>query len=284
MNLRLLRRIWLPLGMGALIGLLVLAFSPAAGAQTPDSSQATAPTPTLEPTPGPEVRTVVKITVEQPDGKPIPKGDEFEARVSVDNVEHLAGFSFKISYDPKRIEPVFIGSEQQGGTAGQGTPQGGVAQRAAKSASLGQFLTSSGRPEADLVCSDPVVVGNTATVGCNLLGPPLCAGGAPGPSGSGLLGSLFFKSKGGGTTVLKLADSGLALDDIAPPCDISEEGDIQIIAIPHRRQDATVELAKDSSNAAVLIGVIVGVVAAVVVVVGGAGYLWYRRRSAGSGP
>jgi len=292
---RLLRRIWLPVGLGALVGLLLLVFSPAAGAQTPDSGQTAeatqvqateilatpgGPTPTIEgtATPGPEVRTVMKITVDQAI-QPIPKGDEFEVQVSVDNVEHLAGFSFKISYDPKRVEPVFVARQQQGGTAEQETPQGGVAEKTVKSANLGQFLTSSGRQE--IVCGDPVVVGSTADVGCNLLGPPVCAGGQPGVSGTGLLGSLYFKSKGGGTTVLKLAESGLALDDLAAPCDISEEGDIQVIAIPHRRLDATIELAKNGRNTMLLIGIIVGVVA-VVVVGGGAGYLWYRRRQGGS--
>ena len=287
-----LRRIWLPVGLGALAGLLLLVFSPAAGAQTPESGQTTeatqvqateslatpgGPTPTIEgtATPGPEVKTVMKITVDQAI-QPIPKGDEFEVQVSLDNVEHLAGFSFKISYDPKRVEPVFIASQQQGGNAEQETPQDGVAEKTAKSANLGQFLTSSGREE--IVCGDPVIVGSSADVGCNLLGPPVCAGGQPGVSGTGLLGSLYFKSKGGGTTVLKLADSGLVLDDLAAPCAITEEADIQVIAIPHRRLDATVELAKDSGSGMLLIGVIVGVVAVVVVVGGGAGYVWYRRR------
>jgi hypothetical protein len=344
-RLRALRRIGLPIGCAALLGLLLLAFSAAAGAQTPtEVSQPTEsqPSATIEPTPGPDVRTVVKITVDQAI-QPIPKGQEFQAVVSVDDVEHLAGFDFTITYDPKRVQPVQVaGAQQQASTAQQGTPIGGSTGKVIKSANLGQFLKSGGR--ADIACSDPrAISGTEAGVLCTLLGAPLCFGGLPGVSGSGVLGSLTFKSKGGGVTTLKLAKSDLSLDNFAQ-CTVGVTGsadlpgaclpvrdaagssatqvscqpdgtagtivegptsadDINwvrldglgwaqvdyleptgtVLTIPHRRVDATIELAKSSSNTMALVGVIIGVVA-VVVVVGGGGYVWYRRRQSGSPP
>jgi hypothetical protein len=344
-RLRALRRIGLPIGCAALLGLLLLAFSADAGAQTPTGGSQTTeaqPSPTIEPTPGPDVKTVMKITVDQAI-QPIPKGDEFQAVVSVDNVEHLAGFDFAITYDPKRVQPVLVaGSQQQAGTAQQGTPVGGSTGKVIKGANLGQFLKSGGR--ADIACSDPRAISSTQVgVLCSLLGAPLCFGGLPGVSGSGVLGSLTFKSKGGGVTTLKLAKSDLALDNFAqctadvigtadlpgaclPIRDAARSSATQVSCrpdgdggtvvegptdadgvtwvrldglgwaqvnyleatgsvppIPHRRVDATVELAKDSGNAMLLIGIIVGVIA-VVVVVGGGGYVWYRRRSSAPPP
>jgi hypothetical protein len=281
-TLHALRRFWLPIGLGALTGAIVLMLASTVGAQTPGDTPATAEatqnanaTATEEPTPGPEVKTVISITVD-PAIQPIPKGHEFEAQVSVDQVEHLAGFDFTIGYDPKRVEPVFVSKSSNNATAQQGTPAGGSAAKVVKTANLGQFLKSSGRE--DILCSDARVQGSTALVTCSLLGAPLCAGGAPGVSGSGLLGSIFFKSKGGGVTTLKLTKSDLVLDDVAPPCPATEEDPIVVQAIPHRNQGATVELAKSSGASGVLIVGLIVVVVAVVVVGGGGGYLLYRRR------
>lgn len=346
MIIRVPRRIWLPVGLGALIGTLVLALASAVGAQTPGETPATAQatgdvnaTPTEEATPGPEVKTIVSITVD-PAIQPIPKGDEFEVQVSIDQVEHMAGFEFSIGYDPKRVEPVFVSGSSNSATAQQETPAKGGAAKVVKTANLGQFLNSSGRPADEVLCSDATAQGSTALVTCNLLGAPLCAGGQPGASGSGVLGTVFFKSKGGGTTTLHLAKTDLALDDFSD-CTVEVTGTAELPGaclpirdaagssatqlscapdrtsallvegpvdadgvawvrleglgwgqvdylqttgrvppIPHRRQDATVELAKSSGTSGVLIGGIVGVV--VVVVVGGsAGYLYYRRRQGG---
>lgn len=283
MTLRVLRRIWLIGGLGALIGAIVLALASTVGAQTPGdtpaASQATQSadaTPTEEPTPGPEVQTLVKITVD-PAVQPVPKGHEFEAVVSVEKVEHLAGFEFAIGYDPKRVEPVIASKgSQSAATSQQGTPSGGTSQQdVVKTGSLGQFLKSSGRQ--DILCSDAKVLGNAALVTCSLLGAPVCAGGAPGVSGDGVLGSIFFKSKGGGVTNLELSESKLVLDDVAPPCPAAEDDPIVVQPIVHRNQGATVELKKSSSNGALMIGLI-GVVVAVIVVGGGGGYLLYRRR------
>jgi hypothetical protein len=270
------RRIRLALGAVALVGTLLLTYSAGSWAQTPGAGlKTTEPgaTATLEPTPGPEVKTVLKVTVDPTVKQPIKKGTEFEAQISIDDVEHLAGFSVAISYDPKRLEPVLVERGSQNATAQEGTPTGGSG-KVAKSANLGDFLKSSGRQE--ILCSDAMVVRNTVAVGCNLLGPPVCAGGAPGVSGSGAVASVYFKSKGGGETQLKIAQSGLAADDIDAPCDVSQ--DFNVKAIRHRRLDATIQLAKDSSNTALIIGIVAAVVA-VVVVGGGAGYYFYRQRA-----
>ena len=282
MNTPLLRRIWLAIGLGALVGASLLALSSAVWAQTPGQtpqSQGTqgGPTGTSEATPGPNIKTLVKVTVQQT--KPIPKGQEFEAQVSIDNVDHLNAFDFFVTFDPARLEPVFAaGSGQPAATAPPGTPTGAGVQRLVKAANLGKFLTSSGRQE--LQCQAAIRGTNQYGVLCTLLGAPVCLGGQPGVSGSGLLASLFFKSKGGGLTSLKLTETKLTLDDVAPPCPTSATDPFTIQAIPHRSQDTTVLLEKDSGSKMLLIVVAI-VVVAVVVVGGGAGYAVYRRRQSG---
>jgi hypothetical protein len=64
---------------------------------------------------------------------------------------------------------------------------------------------------------------------------------------------------------------------------LSEEADIQVIPIPHRTAGVTIELAKDSGLSTVMLVAIVGLVVVVAVVIGGAGYLVYRRRQS-TGP
>jgi hypothetical protein len=49
-------------------------------------------------------QTVVRLQIEGV--QPVESGDEFQAAVLVDNVEHLAGFDFTIGYDPERVKPV----------------------------------------------------------------------------------------------------------------------------------------------------------------------------------
>lgn len=279
------RRFWLLVGLFALLGAFALALSSTAGAQTPGETaeatpaeDATPPTdvpPTEEPTPGPDVLTTVRVTV-NPAIQPIPEGDEFEVQVSVEQVEHLAGFQFAIGFDPELIEPVLASESTTptDATAPEGTPVQGA--NTIKTENLGEFLKSSGRE--NILCSPAVVEEGRALVTCSLLGPPVCAGGEPGVSGDGLLGSLFFKSKGGGTTEITVADSDLVLDNIAEPCDIAEEADIEVIPIQHRRENTTIELEASDSNSGLVIGIVVGVIVALVVVGGGTAYLFYRRR------
>lgn len=270
------------LALTALPVLLVLVFLSAASAQEPTqgatpvatiSSGDTTPTATVEPTPDPNVKTLVRIEVD-PQTKPIPSGQEFEARVMVDNVEHLAGFSFTISYDPKRLQPVKPGSAE---ITPENTPVAGLSGNPVKGRAIGDILASSSRSEG-VICSGPVAQSSTVVAACVTRFPPICLGGPVGASGSGLLGAVYFKSKGGGPTTLTLAESDLVLDDVQPPCD---PADIQVQAIPNRRENAPIDLAKGGGSSSTLLVVIIGLVVVVIVVGGTGGYLWYRRRQAG---
>jgi len=259
----------------------VFALASIVGAQTPGETES-APTgqePTSEPTPGPDVTTLVRLAVPETLEQPVSSGDEIQVQVFVDDVEHLAGFDFTIGFEPELLEPVIVAGEQLP-TSEAGTPVSGE-EGVVKTTNLGQFLTSGERQ--DILCSDARAQGSRALVTCSLLGAPVCAGGPPGVSGSGLLASVYFESKGGGVTTLEVADSHLVLDDIAPPCDLSEEADIQVIPIPHRTSGVSIELAKDSGLSTVMLVAIVGLVVVVAVVIGGAGYLVYRRRQS-TGP
>jgi hypothetical protein len=215
-----------------LLGVALLTLVPMGRAQTPAGTQTvsqspagvtgttsqpsteTSGTPVTTATAEPNVATLVKMTVEQT--APIKKGTEFPVKVSVDSVEHLAGFDFTITFDPKRIAPVFASTSGQQntpeGTVLPGTPLPGASNLVVKTANLGAFLTSTGR--TGLQCGQPALVDQTHVgVLCSLLGAPLCFGGQPGVSGSGELASVYFKSKGGGPTELQFSKTDLVLDD-----------------------------------------------------------------------
>lgn len=163
-------------------------------------------TPAVTETPTPATNTVLRIDIVA-EKQPVAKGAEFEAHVNVENVEHLASFDFTMSYDPKRLEPV--GAELTNPSPSQSVI-------GAKVLDVGQFLTT-GQRGTSMICDDPKadLEANTVTVSCVTVGDPVCLGGAPGASGSGLLGRVFFKSKGGGKTKLALLDSTFALDNYA---------------------------------------------------------------------
>lgn len=242
---------------------------------SPAEATPVAGSPTVEPTPGPNVTTVVRIEVD-PQTKPIPEGTEFEARVMVDNVQHLAGFSFKISYDPNRLQPVKAsGASTTPASTPGGSPIGNLNGDPVKQRGMGDILVSSPRGSA-LVCPNAVVQVNVVVGTCVTITGPLCQGGAVGASGSGLLGAVYFKSKGGGRTTLTLTEGTLALDDLAAPCDSTSPTQL----IPARLQNANVDLASSGGGSGLLLGVIIGVVVVVVLAGGAAGYIWYRRRQA----
>jgi hypothetical protein len=236
----------------------------------PAETPSTEPAPTEEPTPGPEVQTLVSLALAEGIEQPIPEGDEFEVRVLVEQVEHLAGFEFAIAYDPDKIEPV-LASESADGTPGAG------GEDQVRMANQGQVLLSDGRDQDSILCSEGRVVGNTAALTCSILEAPVCAGGQPGVDGGGLLASVFFRAAGGGITTLDV-DSTLVLDDVVPPCPENEEDEFQIQTIPHRRQGLDIELKADEGSSLLLIGGIVVGVVAVVAVVGGGGYMYLRSR------
>lgn len=222
---------------------------------------------TEEPTPEPDTDTVIRIEVAD-DVQPLGEGEEFEASVVIESVEHLAAFDFTIAYDPERIEPIFEEGEPSDGAAVEGGTN--IVVREA-----GQFIETSDRGDS-LQCPIHFDRSSQLTVSCNTFGPPVCAGGAEGASGSGLLAIVPLRSKGGGDTTLEFITSNLILDDIEP-CDL--EGEARVIRIPHRRVDTTVGLVGPGVGTGTIIAIVAGVV--VIAAVGGsAGLFWYRRRRA----
>ena len=201
------------LALAAVPVFLIFALLSVAGAQGPTPT--TVPevtgeaTPAGTATPDASIRTLVRLEVD-PQEKPISKGTEFEVRVMVDNVEHLAGFSFTISYDPKRLEAVKEEDSADATADGQDVPSPNG--DPAKNRAMGDALTSSPRG-GGVSCRQPLIKDNAVSAYCVTLAPPLCLGGPIGASGSGLLGAVYFKSKGGATTVITLADADLTLDD-----------------------------------------------------------------------
>lgn len=236
--------------LGQLFGLLLVASLPLLILQLPVRAQETpTETPEILATPEPATNTVIRIDVDPQAQQPVAAGKEFTARVTVENVGHLAGFSFTIQYDPKKLSFERIIDQ-------------------------GQFIKSTGRQET--FCPAPTTRGNTVGVLCNLLGPPVCLGGQPGVSGSGLLGSLVFKSRGDGSATLKLSESALALDDVQP-CD-PDTGIVQ--QIPHRLgEDATVQLSGGGGVSWVIIGPSIAVGIVVLAGLGMAALAWRRRRA-----
>lgn len=223
--------------------------------------------------------TLVRIEIDAP-VEPVPKGEEFGVLVQVEDVQHLAGFDFTIEYDPKRLQPLEQEAPQEG--TPEATPVVEVIDGdrvAVRGSGIGEFLTTSERREG-LVCSDPFAEDNKITVSCVTTGPPLCLEGLSGASGSGLLGRVLFKSKGGGSTTLELVKTTLVLDDVQP-CDPAE---FIVQEIPHRREGASVELIGGDGPPWLIIGPSIGV--GVLLLLGGglAGFRWYRRRGAGTPP
>jgi len=241
------------------------------------TSEATPATPTPggpTATPDLSIKTVVRIEVVDPG--PFNAGREFEARVLVDNVDHMAGFSWAISYDPKRLEPVKASGT--GGTVGP-TPALTLQGDQIKGRAIGEFLSSSARASG-MFCAGPAAQNNEVQSTCVTNNPPVCLGGPAGPSGSGLLGAVAFKSKGGGKTTLTLSTSELVADDVEQPCD---PADLRTVSIPNRQQNAEVVLTGGNSSSTMLY-IIIAVIVVVVGVGGAGGYLWYRNRQPTAGP
>ena len=256
------------LGLLGGVALLALLFSPV---HAQDQGTATpASTPGEQP--------VVRMEIGAPK-QPIDSGQEFGVSVLVDNVQHLASFDFTIQFDPQKLEPV------QEAATGSGTPeavpttnitQGG--RQNIRVDNAGQFLSTSDRGQ-NVSCPVHFAQGSTVAVNCVTLAAPLCLGGPAGASGSGLLATVYFRSKGGGATKLTFAKTTLIPDDLDPPCDPEAIGSSP--SISHRHEDSSVELSGGSGGSN---GAIIGVVAVVVVVLaaGAGGLLWYRRRAPGS--
>jgi len=210
------------------------------------------PTEVPTETPVPDTDTTVRLEVDPPAAAPLESGIEFPVRVLVDEVEHMASFNFALGFDPDKVE--FVRIEDQG-----------------------QVLESGDRQ--DIQCPDLPGGDGSVVVNCNTFNAPVCLGGPEGVSGSGLLATVFFRSKGNGDATFELTTSTMALDDFQD----CEDPDSPVLAIPHLRgEDVTVDLAGGGGGSSIglIIGIIAGVV--VVVVVGAGGLIWYRRRGSAS--
>lgn len=266
---------------GLLVGLFALSLAgalllvPARAQETPEASPQTTPE---APTPaGTASDTVVRIEVDQP-VEPIKSGEVLEARIVVENVEHLASFEFTVQYDRDKLKPLKAGESAP--TPFAGTPTAGGEQDLIQIDQAGEFLASSERGNGGdgVACTSPIATDGEIKFNCSTIGAPLCLGGPAGASGSGILSVIPFESRGGGLTTIDLVDSTLIQDDVEPPCDPE---DLRLIQIEHTREGASIELAAKSDSNTMLIVIIVIVVSAVVAAGGAGGYWWYRQRSAG---
>lgn len=263
--------------MGQLLGLIaLLAFSaflflsPVLAQETPEMTPEDGAEPTSTPAPD---GALLRLEIDAPE-EPIAKGEEIEVTVLVEDVEHLAGFGLSIQYDPKRLEPVERELTEEG--TPRPTPlegESGGEETLVSASDVGAFLATSERGEG-MICPDPSAKGGRVLLSCVTVGPPVCLDGLPGASGSGVLGRVLFKSKGGGVTTLDLTDTSLALDD-AEPCD--PEGLLQPPAIPHQVEGATIELASVGGIPWAIVGPIIAVVVVLVIGGGVGGFIWSRR-------
>ncbi len=271
---------------GQLLGLIALlvvsAFlflSPVVAQETPEGTAQDTPIATpedgAEPTvPAAPDGTILRLEIDAPD-EPVPKGEEIEVTVLVEDVEHLAAFGLSIQYDPKRLEPVERELTEE--ATPPPTPlegESGAEETLVSATDVGAFLATSERGEG-MICPDPSAKGGRVLLSCVTVGPPVCLDGLPGASGSGVLGRVLFKSKGGGVTTLDLINTSLALDD-ADPCD--PDALLQPPAIPHQVEGATIELASGGGGIPwVIVGPIIAVVVVLVIGGGVGGFIWSRR-------
>ena len=261
---------WMAGALLALASLSMLLLSVAVAQETPDGETptATAGTPEATPAPGGTQIRLEAVALEQP----VPDGDEFEIRVLVDNVEHLASFDVQVSFDEDLVEPV--GAEQ-----GTPAPTPENIDGLAAVTNIGAILETSARgPSMNCEAPAPFYRSGSVTFTCATFDLPVCAGGPVGAEGSGELGTIRFRVDGdGGTASFSIVRSTLVLDDIVP-CD-SETGDS--VPIEHARGGpVTVEVEGGSGGTSAVLIIVIIVVVAVVVVAGGGGYFWYRRRAA----
>jgi hypothetical protein len=204
-------------------------------------------TPEATETPVPDTDVLVSMQY-QPPAEKLKSGDEIAVSVNLENVEHLAGFDFFISYDPEKVD--FVRTEN-----------------------AGEFLATGDRQ--DMQCPETEPRDGQASASCITLGPPVCLGGAAGASGGGLLGTMVFSAKGDGDATLQLASSTLVKDDYDPPC----PADSSPVQIPTRLgEDITVPIEGGGSGSSNTTWYIVGAVVVVAALALGGGLFWLRSR------
>ena len=235
------------------------------------------PTPTVAEAPGDTPTTAVFLEIEAPTGEPVNKGDTFLVHVMVSDVENLSAFDFQLSYDDDRVEPIKLddGQDATPVISDQGTPTTDqTLDNTRVEGELGQFLADGDR---DSLCSGPTVRSTLKErvlafcVGVNL---PVCAGGPAGVDGSGRLGTVVFKSRGGEMTQIGLVSSVLTSDDAGDPCE-----DLVPVRIDHSLgPPATVALSGGGGSSGLII--ILLAIVALAAVAGVGGFLFYRQRMA----
>ncbi len=262
------------------LAILLAGFAVAALIMVPAANAQEGVEPT--PTPRPSIPGDATVRIEVDEAvQPVSKGDEFEVRVVVDDAERLGSVSFKLEYDPERVEPVRA-DDQDASTAepGDGQPADQLDPISGDTqieGELGELLATGDR---GVLCAGPVIrvtdPGKVLAL-CASPSPPVCLGGAVGVSGSGVIGRMTFKSKGGDMTTLSLSSSELISDNAAPPCDPDV---LSPQLISHTRGEAvTVLLSGGGGTSTLLLGAIIAVIVIVGLIGAGAGYVWYKGRT-----
>ncbi len=272
------------IGWIAIVAALAAMFliSPSYAQETPDASpdapDASPEAPDEQDTQ--DTSTRVFLEVEAPTGEPVDKGDTFLVHVMVSDVEGLSAFDFQLGYDPDRIEPVPLDADDNVSTPTVDGELGVGGGDVLVDGELGQFVADSPRGS---LCSGPFTRGtlqDTVLALCVGVAPPPCLGGPAGVGGSGRLGTVVFKSRGGEMTDIVLLQSGLVQDDVEPPCDPEDE--LALVRIPHESGGPVTVLLSGGGSSSTLLIVIIAVVVVVVLGAGLGGYLVYQRRGAAS--
>lgn len=233
----------------ALVGISALLFmaGPILAQETPEATP-TVPLPT--PVATHEVQQTPAIVRAVGPSDAVGKGEEFEVEVRVENVQHLASFSFVLAFPQDRA--TFLRAEQ-----------------------VGAFL---GTGERQMTCSDPTVIARQGETGLTLLcataNPPFCLGGPSGPSGSGLLVRATFRAADEGDIKFNFLDSTLILDDLQP-CDVDAA---QATEIPHRNVGVTVRVQSGGASWVPMAAIVAGAVALLAAAGGGLARILLRRQ------
>ncbi len=277
--MELIARIRTPLGsilrIGILVALGVLLFlSPVQAQESPDAA-----TDSPQETPVPQTDTRVFIEVEALTGEPVAKGDTFFVHIMISDVEHLSAFDFQIGYDRERIEPIRLDDDRGTPTVdGDLGVEGGDILVAGE---LGNFVADSPRGS---LCSGPLIrpaLRDRVLGLCAGVALPVCLGGPAGVDGSGRLGTIEFRSKGGEITEIALAQTTLVSDDVEPLCD-PQDPNFTPIVIEHDQGPAVSVLLSGGGGAGILLISMIVIVIVVVLGAGLGGFLLYQRRSSPS--